>query len=86
VVLEQPATPDRRSEVARSCATALRLTMPCVVDDIDNRVDNAYAAWPERLFVVDAGGRIAFASGPGPWGFNPARLAEWLNEHVGKRR
>ena len=34
-----------------------------------NAVDEAYAALPDRLYVVDADGRIAYRSGPGPMGF-----------------
>jgi hypothetical protein len=52
--------------------------MPCVVDTIDNKVDAAYAAWPERLFVVSPGGKIAYAGGQGPFGFKPEELEAWL--------
>lgn len=34
----------------------------------------AYAAWPERLYLVDLGGRVAYAGGRGPFGFKPAQL------------
>ena len=56
-IYAQPTTFGRSKEIATSCATALELTMPCLVDDMNNRVDAAYAAWPERLFVVDVAGR-----------------------------
>jgi hypothetical protein len=60
--------------------------MPCVVDDMDDTADNAYAAWPERLFVVGADGRIAYAGGQGPFGFSPEEVGRWLREHVGPPR
>lgn len=82
VVIPQPTTFDERQEVAELCTEELLLTMPCVVDDIANTVDNAYAGWPERLFVVDDG-RIAYASGQGPFGFEPEAVAKWLRQHVG---
>ncbi len=56
--------------------------MPCVVDTLDNQVDAAYAGWPERLFVVDADGKIAFAGKQGPWGYKPAEVQRWLEEHL----
>jgi deoxyribodipyrimidine photolyase-like uncharacterized protein len=86
VVFDQPTTLDQRREIAHTCSTTLKLTMPCVVDDIENSVDNAYAAWPERLFVVDADGNIAFVSGPGPWGFQPDQVREWLAQEAGLAR
>lgn len=83
VVFAQPTTFGKRQEVAASCSTALKLTMPCVVDAMDNSVDEAYAAWPERLFIVDVDGRIAYAGGQGPWGFEPKHVGKWLRRNVG---
>lgn len=57
--------------------------MPVLVDSIENRVDELYAAWPERLFVVGKDGRIAYAGKQGPWGFKPDEVAAWLSTHVG---
>ncbi|MFP6837039.1 MAG: deiodinase-like protein [Pseudomonadales bacterium] len=37
---------------------------------------SAYGALPDRLYLVGRGGRIAFQGDPGPWGFNPEKLAE----------
>ena len=51
---------------------------------MDNTVDNAYAGWPERLFVVDQDGRIAYAGKQGPWGFKTEHVRKWLRENVGK--
>lgn len=49
----------------------MRLTLPVLVDGMDNAVSEAFAAWPERIFVADRGGRIEFAGGPGPYEFDP---------------
>lgn len=59
---------DRRS-VAKTCTKKLQLTMPCVVDTMSNTVDDLYAGWPERMFVIDRDGRVAYAGKQGPWGF-----------------
>jgi hypothetical protein len=79
----QPTSFEERQELAQSCSVALGLSMPCVVDDMQNSTDEAYASWPERLFVVDANGRIAYAGKQGPFGFEPEEVAAWLDEHVG---
>jgi hypothetical protein len=71
IAYAQPASLAGRAEVAHVCATALALTVPWVVDDLDDSAARAYAAWPDRLWVVDADGRVAFRGGPGPWMFDP---------------
>ncbi len=86
VLFDQPTTFTERREIAQSCAASLALTMPCVVDDMENTVDEAYCAWPERLFVVDVEGRIAQAGMQGPFGFEPSEVKEWLRGNVGKPR
>ncbi len=86
VVFAQPKTFQSRQDVAKGCSEALKLTMPCVVDDMQNTVDNTYAGWPERLFVVDKSGRVAYAGKQGPWGFKTEHVAKWLKNNVGPPR
>lgn len=40
----------------------------------------AYAGWPERLVIVDVEGKIAYTGAPGPWGFKPSELEQWLDD------
>jgi hypothetical protein len=47
------------------------MTIPCLVDGIDNAVDKAYSAAPDRLCVVDIDGKVAYHSKRGPRGFKP---------------
>ena len=49
---------------------------------MDNGVNEAYSAFPDRIFVVDVDGTIAFAADRGPWGFEPAikDVRDWLDE------
>lgn len=83
VVFAQPTSFGERQDLAQQCSAALSLSMPCVVDDMNNTVDIAYAAWPERLFIVGADERIAYSGKQGPFGFEPADVAAWLEENVG---
>lgn len=80
--IPQTNTLEERSLRAQQCTAMLRLSIPVVVDKADNRVNYAYAAWPERLVVVGTDGRIAYYGGPGPAGFKPAELADWLRKNV----
>lgn len=82
VVFAQPKTIAARHEVAWQCCDKLALTMPSVVDTIDNHVDDLYAGWPERIFIVGKDGRIAYAGGQGPFGFKPAEAEAWLKKNL----
>ena len=86
VVFNRPKSLGERQSIAKKCCTKLNLSMPCVVDTIDNRVDEAYAGWPERLFVVLPDGKVAYAGAQGPWGFKVRDVEEWLDKNVGKER
>lgn len=83
VVIAQPKDDAARTEAATTCSAKLNLSMPVLVDKIDNRVDELYAGWPERLFVIGRDGKIAYAGKQGPWGFKPEEVAEWLKANVG---
>ena len=90
VVFNQPKTEDERAKVAGTCATKLALTIPFVVDTLDNKTEAAYAGWPDRLYIVGADGKIAYKGGPGPRGFSvkemEAKLAEILKGKVGEKQ
>jgi len=70
VVYKQHRTEQERADVAEACVLGLDLRMPMALDAMTNEVDRAYAALPERLYVIDADGRIVLRSDPGPWGFD----------------
>ena len=50
--------------------------MPLVVDEMDDRVGHAYSGMPDRLYLIDREGRIAYKSGRGPFGFKPDELEQ----------
>ena len=78
VLVAQQTSLDDRIATARDAATALGLTMPILVDGMANAAADAFAAWPERLVVVDGAGRIAHQGAPGPFGFSPEDAEEHL--------
>jgi hypothetical protein len=80
VLLTDHTTIEERFAAAREGVARLGLTMPVLVDAMDDGVSNAFAAWPERIYVVDASRRIAFAGGPGPFEFDPDAAAAVLDE------
>ena len=82
-IVEDPLNLTERSQVAKVCVTKLELEpIPALVDDVDDAVSQAYAAWPDRLYLVGRDGRIAYRGGPGPFGFLPDVLEDHIREEL----
>jgi len=73
-----PKNLEDRCALAETCLTKLALKIPPLIDDVLNSTEIAYTAWPDRLYLLDRNGRIAYKSKPGPYGFKPAEMAEVL--------
>ena len=63
--------------------TRLALTLPALVDEMDDAVSEAWAAMPERLYVVGRDGRIAYKGDLGPLGFDPDGWEQAIEAAVG---
>jgi len=75
-----------RANVAGVCLTKLGIELPAVIDEADNRVERAYTGWPDRLYVIDRDGRVAYKSAAGPFGFKPAEVEASLKRLVQPQR
>jgi hypothetical protein len=82
VCFPQPRTLPERRAAAQAMISALEIEMPVAVDDLDDAVAIPWGAWPERLYVIDARGRIAWQGGQGPMDFEPAHAREFLERHM----
>ncbi|MBX9677176.1 MAG: hypothetical protein K2X38_00345 [Gemmataceae bacterium] len=74
--VKQPRTPDERAAVAVTCRSALDMKMPLLLDDLDDHVGHLYSGMPDRLYLIDRSGRVAYKGGRGPFGFKPAELEQ----------
>jgi type I thyroxine 5'-deiodinase len=83
VVFAAPKSLEERYGIASSCVRKLNIKMPAVVDSFDDAVERAYTGWPDRLYVLDRDGRIAYKSPPGPYGFKPLEARAVLARLVG---
>ena len=71
VFLKQHTNFAERLAAAQLCADNLELTIPTLVDGMDNAAFEAFSAWPERIYIINQAGRIHYRGGPGPWEFDP---------------
>lgn len=80
--ITQPDTLEKRSDTAQKCTATLKLSLPTIVDKADNKVNQAYAGWPDRFYVVGVDGKIAYKGDQGPGGFKPAEVEDWLKKNA----
>jgi type I thyroxine 5'-deiodinase len=78
VVFASPKTAAERIDVATACVRNLGIELPALIDYIDDSAEQDYTGWPDRMYVIDSQGRVAFKSRPGPFGFKPAEMEEAL--------
>jgi hypothetical protein len=78
VCYPQPRTFKQRLAIANDFAKRFRYPVPLAVDGMDNRAEKLYSGWPERLYILDEGGRIVYKGEPGPFGYHPEQVEAWL--------
>jgi hypothetical protein len=82
--VKEPKKLADRKAVAETCLGKLELEdLPAVVDEMDDAVNEAYGAWPDRLVLVDAKGRLAWRGARGPKGFQPDELEVAIRRELG---
>ncbi len=78
ISFSQPTSSQERKGVASKCCQSLAMSMPLLVDDLSDRVGHAYSGMPDRLYVIDRSGRVAYKGGRGPFGFKPGEMEQAL--------
>ncbi len=74
VVFASPRNEEERAFVAGACVRKLGIKLPAVLDEFGNSTEAAYTGWPDRLYLIDRQGHVAYKSKPGPFGFHPDEL------------
>ena len=83
VCYAQPKTLEQRVAIAKDFTPRFKFPLPFGVDDMSNAADNVYAAWPERLYVIDETGHVVYRGGMGPFNYKPVEVREWLAAKYG---
>jgi len=83
VCYAQPKTLEQRVAIAKDFTARYKFPLPFGIDEMGNAADAAYAAWPERLYVIDETGHVAYRGGMGPFNYKPADVRDWLAAKYG---
>jgi hypothetical protein len=78
IIFAQPTSRLDRVDIAEKCCQSLAMSMPLLVDDLNDRVGQLYSGMPDRLYVIDRFGRVAYKGGRGPFGFKVGEMEQSL--------
>ena len=83
ILFAQPKSVEARREIAQVCALRLELSIPTLIDDLENSTDQKYYALPDRLYLIGRDGRVAYRGAPGPFGFVASELEQAIEKYLG---
>jgi hypothetical protein len=83
VCYAQPKTLEQRVIIANDFTKRFKFPLPFGIDDMSNAANDAYAAWPERIYIIDESGHVAYRGGIGPFNYKPQEAREWLAARYG---
>lgn len=80
VCYPQPHTLAQRIAIAKDFSERFHFPIPLGVDEMSDAANRAYAGWPERIYIVDESGKIAYRGGLGPFNYHPEEARSWLEQ------
>jgi hypothetical protein len=84
VCYKQPKSIEDRVAIANDFTKRYKFGVPFGIDEMSNAANDAYAAWPERLYIVDESGQISYKGGNGPFKYDPKEVRAWLAQRYGE--
>jgi len=70
--------------IANDFVERQKYSVPFGIDEMTNAANDAYSAWPERIYIIDESGRIAYAGGMGPFNYRPQEARAWMASRFGE--
>lgn len=86
VCYAQPKTLKDRVAIANDFTQRFKYPVPFGIDEMSNAANDAYAAWPERFYILDENGRISYKGGNGPFKYDPKEVRAWLAQRFGEMK
>jgi hypothetical protein len=85
ILIKDPTTLEERRRVAKEFAEQFKVSLPILIDPIADPFEKAFAAWPDRIYVLDAAGKVAHKGQPGPGGFKVNEVPPILEKLIGMK-
>ena len=78
VLLRQHQDIHEREEAVQACGIDLHISIPTLVEEMDNVIDEAYGTAPERLYLIGKDGNVFYHGGAGLHFFDFEELEETI--------
>ena len=71
---------EERCTTAEMMMKDKEVKISCIIDNMDNSVNEEYLGHPVKVFLVCKDGKLGVAASRGPWGFKPGleKTLKWL--------
>lgn len=79
ILIPQPKSMEERVTHVRECVQRMNLTVPVVIDTMDNAVWSAYGSAPNCAYLINTDGKIVAQQG---W-FDSAKMSESISQLIG---
>ena len=60
---KDPKSIDERDILASKCIKEMKLTIPCLVDNMKDEANKAYSGWPDRIYIIHKDQKIHHKAG-----------------------
>ena len=84
IFYDSPETDIERAAIAAVCMTRYHFPFRMALDTMDDATESKYIAEPDRLYVINSKGDIAWKSGLGPFYFDVESWYSALKNEVEK--
>jgi peroxiredoxin len=82
IEFKQPTTYLERELIAKTCQQQIELTMPILVDTLDNAVEKLFAGAPNRTYLIDQNGIVLYKGVRGPQGSRPDDVSKAIQKQL----
>ena len=82
IEFKQPTTYLEREFIAKTCQRQIELTMPILIDTLDNAVERLFAGAPNRTYLIDQNGIVLYKGVRGPQGSRPDDVAKAIRNQL----
>ena len=82
IEVDSPDTADERAKIAGTCMVRYNFPFRMVLDNLHDETEAKYRSEPDRLYVINSDGKIAWKSGLGPFYFDVEGWNEALDKEV----
>ena len=80
IEIKQHKTYEERSGAAKTCQGKLEISMPILIDSLDDATAKQYGGVPNRAYLIAKGGKVIYKGDRGPMGTRPDQVKAAIEE------